>query len=62
MTTAPFVDDLRPGDTQTLGYLVCSDQILYVNLASHGPILGNGCTQVVYARTQAYYVSTNIHT
>ena len=62
MSTTPLVNDLRTSYPQTLGDFVRPNQIVYVNLASHGPILGNGCTQVVYARTQAYYVSTNIHT
>ena len=61
MTTTPLVDDLRAGDSQTLGDLVRSDEIVYVYLAPHGPILGNPFRRVVYARTQSYYVSTNIH-
>lgn len=62
MSATPLMDDLWSGDTKTMGNLVRSDQIVYVNLAPHGLILGNPCPRVVYARTQAYYVSTNIHT
>lgn len=62
MSAPPFVNDLWSGDSHTLGDFVGSDEIVYVHLAPHGPILGNPCLQVVYARTQTYHVSTNIYT
>lgn len=62
MSAAPLVDDLGSRHAEPLGDFVRPDQIVYVHFAPHSPILGNPCPRVVYARTQTYYVSTNIHT
>jgi hypothetical protein len=62
MASAPFMDDLWSSDAKALGDFVRSDQVVCVYFAPHSPILGNPHLRVVYARTQDYYVSTNIHT
>ena len=62
MSAAPLVDDLGSRHAESLGDFVRPDQIGHVHFAPHSPILGNPWSRVVYARTQAYYVSMNIHT